>query len=193
MRLSIRFTYHKHLALPYGTRLFEEESFISFQMTAETAAKRPSYAHHLHLAVCRIIITAARAGHARRLVLSEDTDAPLRHPSLMPHWIELDVASAGRLYRNNAPWLRAAASLRYLLARVSLWLGTSSTSSRREERQLEGQEIQSLPAYFRTARMPSVWEVLCHGPQPFALFLPHIRDEALARRIAAAWNEVVRR
>lgn len=104
--------------------------------------------------------------------------------ALWPYWVNLDYA-----YGCNT-----LASLRPLLAHASLWLGSTSDSGRRETRKLTGQDVQSLPSYFKKEGMPASRDDLYyHGHQPLAPYLPWLEDTDLAQRIADAWNAVIHR
>lgn len=166
------------------------EGFTSFEIPAVLpAAEAERRALHQSVA-CRMFIEAAKGGNLRCIGSNMRVDAIFAMRAMLPYWAVIDEWG---LF-TDATWVKAALSLRALLAHASLWLGTTLESVARYDRRLTRQEVQQLQSYFETTGTPVLVEVEEGESQPVERYLPWLAEDAeLAQKVADAWNGVLER
>lgn len=134
-----------------------EETFAA----VETPAPKPfinsaAYASYHVAVICRTIIAAARGGRLRHLSCDDNAQYAFAIRALVPFWVHIQDWDGSEYLARG--WLRAAASLRPLLAHVSLWGTSPSLDAAREDRSLTGEELQSLDSHFEQEELPRLYD-----------------------------------
>lgn len=168
------------------------ENLLSFELpSAVVDTDDARQALHSSIA-CRTIIAAARTGRLRKLVYDPTVELPFAIRELLPCWVAMEHWKLE--FSAKEPWPGAAVTLRPILAHASLWHDTAwSLSSKKRDRRLSRQDIQSLHSIFEAEGVPTRVKGISVAGQPITLYLPWLQDSELAQKVADAWNSVVER
>lgn len=162
-----------------------EATFASLEVPVRPAPTTKEAREVLHRSIAsRTIIAAARGGKLKHLYVESVVQYPFAIRALLPYWVSIEnwlPTYGGRV--SERAWRGAAASLRPLLAHVSLWPNATATSTR-HDRALSLQEVQGLQSYFQVTGTP---EITYSRDQPVDRYLPWLAQDAeLAQQVADA-------
>lgn len=194
---SLDFCFTEHWGLLHGNAIRElgeiDLSFSTEAMEAITYTvsqvlgvdKRSAHTRQLLIAR-NLVFAAANAGNLKRMRCGIQISLAFAARALLPYWVGIEV---WHLY-DRGVWENAAMSLRPLLANASLWLQTTSTACPRSSPVKKSRSCRC-STRMKSPRSISPAPSTFFKTQSFATCLGLAEDEALAQRVADAWNRLV--